>query len=197
MGLGGIPFGGPMAHPLNFPIFTAAMNWLDWTLLALLVFAAAKGFMRGFIVEIASLLALVVGVWVAARYGKDLAEAVGLGADRETLAFLLTFVAVLVAVHLLARFLTTLIDLAQLGLPNKFAGLLFGALRAAFTLSIALNLLAGWSDDGLPPPDARNGSTLYGPLRAAAPTVIPALGETKWVKQALERATEEARELAQ
>ena len=29
-------------------------------------------------------------------------------------------------------------------------------------------------------------SALFGPLRAFAPAVIPALGETKWVKKALD-----------
>jgi membrane protein required for colicin V production len=168
------------------------MNWLDWLLIALLLLAAFKGYSRGFIVEVCSLLALVMGIWVAARFSLRFADAVGLGSDKETLAFLLTFLAVLVAVHLLARFLTTLIDLAQLGIPNKLAGTLFGALRSAFTLSIMLNLLAGWSDDAFPPRNVREESTLHAPLTAFAPLLIPALGETKWVKETIDRAKEEA-----
>jgi len=171
------------------------MNWLDWLLIALLLFAAFQGFTRGFIVEVSSLLALVVGIWVAARFSLRFADAVGLGSDKETIAFLLTFVAVLVAVHLLARFLTTLIDLAQLGLPNKLAGTLFGALRSAFTLSILLNLLVGWTDDAFPPKSVREESTLHAPIRAFAPLVIPALGETKWVKETMDRVKEEVEDL--
>lgn len=171
------------------------MNWLDWLLIALLLLAAFKGFSRGFIVEVCSLLALVVGIWVAARFSLRFADAVGLGSDRETLAFLLTFLVVLVAVHLLARFLTTLIDIAQLGVPNKLAGTLFGALRSAFTLSILLNLLVGWSEDSIPPQQVRDGSILHTPIRAFAPLVIPALGETKWVKDALDRVKQEAEDL--
>lgn len=171
------------------------MNWLDWLLLALVAMAAFKGFSRGFIVEVASLLALVLGIWVAARFSLQVGEAVGLDADKDALAFLLTFLMVLVGVHLLARFLTTLIDLAQLGLPNKLAGTLFGAFRAVFTLSIALNLLLGWSQDAFPPREARIASTLHDPVRSVAPLVVPALGETKWVKEALERVQEEASNL--
>lgn len=170
------------------------MNWLDWLLIALLLFAAFKGFARGFIVEVCSLLALVMGVWVAARFSLRFAEAVGLGADKETLAFILTFLAVLVAVHLLARFLTTLIDIAQLGMPNKLAGTLFGVLRSAFTLSIMLNLLVGWTDDAFPPQSVREESTLHPPIRAFAPLLIPSLGETKWVKEAIDRVKQEAEE---
>jgi membrane protein required for colicin V production len=171
------------------------MNWLDWLLIALLLFAAFKGFSRGFIVEVCSLLALVVGISVAARFSLRFADAVGLGSDKETLAFILTFLAVLVAVHLLARFLTTLIDLAQLGLPNKLAGTLFGAIRSAFTLSIMLNLLVGWTDDAFPPKSVREESTLHAPIRAFAPLVIPSLDQTKWVKEAIDRVKQEAEAL--
>jgi membrane protein required for colicin V production len=170
------------------------MNWLDWLLLILLLIAGIKGFSRGFIVESASLLALLLGIWVASRFSLRVAEAIGIGPERETLAFVVTFLAVLVAVHVLARFLTTLIDLAQLGLPNKLAGIAFGVLRSAFVLSIVLNLLIGWSDDGFPPRPVREGSTLHAPLRAFAPLVIPDLGGTKWVKEAMDRAKEEAGE---
>ncbi len=166
------------------------MNWLDWTLLALVTFAAIKGFARGFIVEICSLLALVLGIWAGIHFSDRVAEAIGLETKSAAIAFLATFLIVLVGVHLLARFLTTLVDIAQLSLPNKIAGVLFGALRQVFTLSIALNLLAGYSGDTLPPAKARTDSMLYDPAKALAPLVIPALGQTKWLKHALDEVQE-------
>jgi hypothetical protein len=72
---------------------------------------------------------------------------------------------VLLVIHLLARFLTTLVDIAQLSLPNKLAGVLFGAVRALFTLSVAFNLFMGYSDGAIPPAKAREASTLYSPGR--------------------------------
>lgn len=162
------------------------MNWLDWTIIALAAYAAVKGFSRGFVVEVASLVALVVGAWVAMHFSDRVVEAIGLGTKNGAIAFLLTFILVVVAVHFLARFLTTLMDIAQLSFPNKAAGVLFGALRSAFTLSIALNLLAGYSDDTLPPREAREASVLYEPVRAFAPLIVPALSGAKWVKRAVE-----------
>ncbi len=180
----------------NLPLRTfTAMNWLDWTIIALAAYAAIKGFSRGFIVELASLVAMVAGVWVAARFADQVTEAIGLGSSNAAIAFLVTFLLVVVAVHFLARFLTTLIDIAQLGLPNKLAGVLFGMVRALFMLSIALNLLMGYSDGEMPAQEAREGSTLYTPVAAFAPLLIPALGETKWVKNAADRVREEAENL--
>ena len=167
------------------------MNWLDWALIALIAFAAIKGFSRGFIVEICSLLALVLGIWAGIHFSDRVAAAIGLESKSAAIAFLVTFLIVLVGVHLLARFLTTLVDIAQLSLPNKIAGVLFGALRQVFILSIALNLLAGYSGGAFPPTKARTDSTFHDPVKALAPLVIPALDQTKWLKHALDEVQED------
>ncbi|MBP8822147.1 MAG: CvpA family protein [Flavobacteriales bacterium] len=163
------------------------MNWLDWLLVAVLVAAAVQGFFRGFVVEVASLLALVLGIWVAVRYNASVAEWIGLDPRKEVISFLVTFIGVLLVVHLLAKALTKALDLAMLALPNKVAGLLFGALRAAFMLSVVLNMLSAHArTSSLVSGDALIGSTLFTPLRAFAPLIVPALGETKWVKNAMD-----------
>lgn len=171
------------------------MNWLDWALLALIALAAIKGFSRGFIVELASLVALIAGIWAGIHVSDRVADAIGLETKSSAATFLVTFLIVLVGVHLIARFLTTLIDIAQLSLPNKLAGVAFGALRSAFSLSIMLNLLAGYSANELPPEAARKGSTLDDPVRAFAPLVVPALGETKWLQHAVDELKEGVEDL--
>lgn len=171
------------------------MNWLDLVIIVLLGWAVVQGFRRGFIIEAASLVALLLGIWAGAHLSDRVAAAIGLVADKAAIAFLITFLAVLLLVHLLARALTKAIDLAMLGFPNKLAGTVFGALRSAFVLSIMLNLLMGWSDGRMPSQETRDGSAWHGPLRALAPAVVPALGETKWVKEAVERLKRETQEL--
>ncbi len=181
--------------PLS-PFFAGDMNWLDWLLLGILAWAAIQGFQRGFIIELASLVALVAGIWAAVHFSDRFAAAVGIDAENTALAFLLTFLAVLLVVHLLARFLTTLIDIAQLGVPNKLAGIVFGMLRSAFSLSVALNLLVGYSEGAMPAEPVREGSKVYAPLRAFAPLIVPVLGETKWVKDAVDAVKREVEDLS-
>jgi len=171
------------------------MNWLDWAIMIMLGLAALQGFSRGFIVELASLVALIAGIWVATRFSSRVATAIGLDPAKEILAFVVTFLLVLLAVHLLARFLTTLLNAAELGLPNKLAGILFGLLRSAFTLSIALNLLLGYSKGDMPPKQIQEGSIFCAPLKSFAPLIIPALGKTKWVHRVLEDVKERTGEL--
>ncbi len=166
------------------------MNWLDWLILLVLGLAAFKGFQRGFIVELASLVALVLGIWAAVHISDRVAALVGLDPDNVALAFLVTFLGVLLAVNLLARGLTALVDLAQLGLPNKLVGIFFGVLRSAFSLSVALNLLVGYSEGTMPPDNVREASRSYAPIRAFAPMLVPALDDTKWVRYAVEELKE-------
>ncbi|MBL0129386.1 MAG: CvpA family protein [Flavobacteriales bacterium] len=162
------------------------MNWLDITLLIVLGFAALKGFQRGFIIEIASVIGLVLGIWAGVHVSEEVTEWLGLEIKQEATAFLITFILVLVLVVLLGRVLTKLIDIAQLSLPNKLAGIVLGVVRSAFTLSIALNLIMGYSDGTTPAQDVREASHLFTPIRAFAPTIIPAVGETKWVKRTID-----------
>lgn len=162
------------------------MNALDWVLLALLGFAAVRGFFHGFVVEIASLVAVILGIWAAARYNARVAAWIGLDAHHEVISFIITFIGVLILVHLLAKAVTKAMDMAMLGLPNKVAGTLFGVLRSAFILSVALNILMARAEvSGIVSQQTLEGSTLYRPLRAFAPFIVPALGDTRWVQDAL------------
>lgn len=164
------------------------MNWLDVTLVLLIGGAAVRGFFRGFIIEVCSLLGLVAGIWAGVHLNSRAAEWMGLDPHQEVISFIVVFLAVLVLSSLIGQALTKVIDVAQLGLPNKIAGIAFGALRSAFVLSILLNILSassiGWVGTRIE--DARPGSVLYAPVKAFAPMIVPALRETKWVKKAIQ-----------
>lgn len=166
------------------------MNWLDLIILIILALAAWKGFQRGFLIELASLAGLVLGIWAGLRFSDRVVAAMDLEVKHAAAAFLITFVLVLLLVVLLGHLLTKVIDIAQLSLPNKLAGVAFGALRSAFTLSIALNLALGYSEGAFPPVAVREGSSFFTPVRAFAPLVVPQLEETKWLRQ-LKQAAEE------
>jgi len=174
------------------------MNWLDIVLLVALGFGAFRGFRNGFIIELCSLLGLLLGIWGAVHFSNRVAVWLGPSENKIALAFLVTFVAVVVLVALLGRALTKAIDLAQLTLPNKVTGIIFGVLRMAFLLSVLLNV-GPIRSGGRTIPDARTceGSALYAPLRSVAPFIIPALGESKWVKHTIEQVKEEGKELVE
>lgn len=172
------------------------MNWLDIGLLVWLGIGAFKGFRNGFIIELCALIGLLLGIWGAVHFSDRVSEWCGWGEDKTVIAFLVTMLLVMFLVHLGAKALTKAIDIAQLSLPNKVAGIVFGVVRMAFLASVLLNAVpvSSWGGS-TPSKEVMQRSALYEPVRAFAPMLVPALGGTKWVKRTIERMKEEGGKL--
>ena len=80
------------------------MNWLDFIIIILLVFGLARGFINGFIKELASLLALILGIWGAIKFSVFTAEKLYdyfdmTGQYVGIISFLITFVIIVIIIH--------------------------------------------------------------------------------------------------
>ena len=121
------------------------MHWLDITLLAIITVFAVVGIWRGFISQVFSVLALVVGLAAGImfydRLGRELMER-GV-VENEPMASVIAFVALVVAfyisVQLIGWLTAKLTGALQLGLLNRLAG---GALGAVFGAMTALMLVS-------------------------------------------------------
>lgn len=173
------------------------MNWIDYSLLVLIGFAAVRGFMKGLVLEVCGLIGLVLGIWGAIHFNHKVAVLLGLQQQNEAISFLVTLVLIVLALHFLGIALTKILDVAQLSIPNKVGGLVFGAVRKIFLISVVLNVLSARSESTWAPSlEVQKESVLYGPIRAVAPLLLPALGETKWVKKALDDLKTEVEKVA-
>ena len=104
------------------------MNYIDVIILLPLVYGAYKGFTLGLIVEMSTLFALVLGVFISLRYAVNvegfLKDFVALPESYAYyIAFAVTFLLVIIVMHLLGKLLTKLIDMVSLGLFNKLFGI--------------------------------------------------------------------------
>ncbi len=123
------------------------MNLVDILIWVVLLGFAVKGFMKGLVKEVCSLLGLVVGGWVAfACYG-SVAAALGphLHLPRillSVLSFGLIFAALGLSFFLVGHVLTTFFKIILLGTVNRIAGLFLGLLEGALVVSIVLGLAA-------------------------------------------------------
>ncbi len=157
------------------------LNYFDIVIAILLLWSAYRGFSKGFLIMAASLAALILGVWGAIRFS-DLTANLLIenftlsGKYTALIAFALTFIAIVIAVHLLARAMDKLVKAVALGIVNRLAGLLFALLRTAFILSIVLVLLNS-IDQRAPfiPEEHKENSLLYKPLLKFAPAIFPYL----------------------
>jgi membrane protein required for colicin V production len=144
------------------------------------------GFKRGFIIEVCTLMALVLGVYGASLFGESiggwLTEAINTDERMaRLLAFALVFTAIVVVVFLFGKMLEGAVKMVAMGPLNKTMGIVIGGLKHAIILSALIFLVNGFAgrDRWLPHTWAQN-SYLYPPLVELAPALYPKLRENKW-----------------
>lgn len=119
------------------------MGILDIVLGLLLLYGLYTGFKNGLFVEIASIIALIAGLYGAIHFsyiaGDYLAQNMEWNERYMNItAFIITFAIIVLVVHLAAKFLTKIADFAMLGLLNKLAGAIFGTLKVAVIIGALL-----------------------------------------------------------
>lgn len=160
------------------------MSIIDIILAALLLFGFIRGLMKGLFVEIASLLALVLGIYGAIHFSYFasgfLEEKVDW--DEKTInivAFAITFVVIVLAISLAGKALTKLANFAALGILNKLLGGVFGILKIGLILSIIL-IVFDKLNNTLPFMEKEDidESMLYEPVKSLAPMIFPTIIKT-------------------
>jgi len=161
------------------------MSVLDIILGALLLFGLVRGFMKGLFVEVASLVALVAGVYGAIHFSNFAAGFLESKVSWDEkyiniVAFAITFVAIIIVISLAGKALTKLADFAALGILNKLLGGVFGALKIGLILSVLLvvfnrmNKTIPFVDE-----DDLKDSILYEPVKSLAPLIFPSIIKTE------------------
>ena len=120
------------------------MQVIDIILGCLLLYGLVRGFWNGFFIEIASLLSLLLGIFIAIKFSSFAQSLLSshVSWSPKTIqitAFALTFIAVVIGLSILAKFLTTISKFAGLGIFNKIAGAFFGLLKTILLISVALH----------------------------------------------------------
>lgn len=158
---------------------TSAMNYIDYIIIILLAIAAVRGAIKGFIYEVASLIALIAGVWGAIKFSSAtetfLVERLDFTSKFiNIIAFALTFILIIVLVHFLGKAIEKAIESISLGVVNRVFGLLFSLCKTAFVLGIVVILIEK-IDESIPfvPEDDVTSSKLYSPLRGVAVNTFP------------------------
>ncbi len=155
------------------------MNYIDLVLGILLILGAISGFSKGLIAEVASIAALILGIWGAIEFSyvtsDFLIENFQLKTDYlNIISFVVTFVVIVILVHIVGSTVNKMIDTIMLGWINKLAGLIFGLLKSALILSILLVIFDKIDRDvKILPKEAKIESRMYEPIRSLAPSIFP------------------------
>ena len=172
------------------------MNYLDILLAIPLIWAVYKGFTKGLIFSVASLLALILGIYGSIHFSfitEGYVRAWFHTSDKYLafLSFTITFVIIVVIVHLVAWAIDRLVKAVALGIVNRLAGVIFNLVKMAFILSVILSLLNYLNSfSHFLPEETQQESLLYEPISRFAPSIFPYLKFDE-IKKKLENLQEE------
>lgn len=158
------------------------MTALDIVLTVFLVIGLVQGIKNGFFVELASLVSMLLGIFIAIKFSyvmKSWLEKHYTDWNPKVVqvaAFALTFLFVIIAVSLLAKFFTSVANFAALGIFNRILGGIFGLLKTILTVSILLNLLlkVNWHESIISK-ESREKSVLFKPVRETSMAIYPSI----------------------
>ena len=150
------------------------MNLLDIIILTVAAVGAVSGLYTGLVKQLGSLLGVVLGLIGARIWASDVYNLIKPFVDADEtvmhgVAWVITFVAIVFFVGLLASLVTKTLEIAMLGCVNKLLGAIFGGIKYILLFSILLNgaaLLDAYIE--IPSKKTRNDSVLYAPVKEVA-----------------------------
>ena len=157
------------------------MEYIDFILCIPLAWGAFIGFKKGLVLELATFVALALGIYGAIKFshftGTFLVEYVDISQEWLGLcSFIITFILIVLGVFFLAKMLNQMLKMIALGLANRLLGMLFGFLKYTMMLSVLLyfyenlNQKFNFSEQKL-----SESSMLYEPIMLITKPIAPLL----------------------
>ncbi len=157
------------------------MNYIDIIIIVLIIISAVRGATKGFIYEIASLIALIAGVWGAIKFSGAtetfLVNRLNFTNQYiDIIAFVITFLLIIIFIHFIGKAVEKIIETISLGAINRIFGLVFSVVKTAFILGIVIVVLEKISENVkfMPEEDIQE-SSFYEPLRNVTVSTFPFL----------------------
>jgi membrane protein required for colicin V production len=154
------------------------MNYLDLIIGLFLFVAIIQGYRHGLIKSLASLAALILGIYAGIKLSGIAADLLTKHTDISkeylfVIGFIFVFIVVVILVSLIGKLLDKIASMAALGFLNKLLGLLFGLVKGIIILSVIITVY-----DFVDPhakiinEETRESSMLYKPIGTIVPTII-------------------------
>lgn len=163
------------------------VNWLDILILIICIAALVRGFFTGFIMQIATLAGIILGIIFAGEIASLISPYIeGWMEDAKQfvapVSYLISFILILIIVTLIGRLVNYLAKAVLLDTANKMAGAVFCMGKWILIISILINLVAIFdSNKNILTEKTRNSSYSYAALIEIANIISPylQLGDTE------------------
>ena len=119
------------------------MSYLDIFLIIIIGWGAYNGFLNGLVKELASILGIIFGIYLAKNYYSFLDQKLYLLFESEAnylslISAVIIFLLTIMIFKIVASFLTKFLKLIALGLLNKIIGAIFGVLKSLLILCVII-----------------------------------------------------------
>lgn len=157
------------------------MNILDIIILICFVPALVQGLRKGFIAQVISIVAILLGVYLSFQFSTTLSEWLAQyieGSEQilKIVSFALILVGVMVGLGILSRLLEGIINFVMLGWFNKLLGIAFAFLKCALIIGLVIMAFNSLNNSfNFISEEELAKSTLYPPLKSLAYSVFPYL----------------------
>jgi len=162
------------------------MNFIDAIIIIVLIFAVIRGFTNGLVKEVASLAALILGIWGAIKFSDFTADKLYVYFDLTgkyvgIISFMITFGIIVVVIHFIGVLLDKLLEAVALGFVNRLLGMIFGLIKSVLILSVIFVILNSINASRpFLPKERIEKSMLYNPISDIAPAIFPIIGKDRF-----------------
>lgn len=122
------------------------LNWIDYAIIVIVGFSTIMSFFRGFVREIISLVAWLLGLIISLRYAVVAQNYLAAWIAVESVRYFVSFVALFLSVVMLGLLINALVSVlmakAGLSFTDRLIGVFFGAARGAIVVSVILLMIA-------------------------------------------------------
>lgn len=130
------------------------MNPFDILIAIILGYCLIRGFFRGLIKEISSIIGVLGGFYAGYTYYPDIIKPLSVWisnpAYARILAFLLLFCCVFICVSIIGVIIKYLMNIAFLGWVDRICGVLFGIAKGVLIISVLMMILTTFLPKGAP-----------------------------------------------
>lgn len=121
-----------------------SLNWVDYFIVAVILFSTLISLMRGFIAEAISLLTWILAVVVAFQYSSKLsvifAKIIHTPSVRMMISFIILFIIILILGAIVNHFFAVFLRSTGLSGTNRVLGMVFGFARGVLLIAIFMLL---------------------------------------------------------
>lgn len=160
------------------------MNYIDFIIIILAVLFMISGYRKGIIISLASIAALILGIYAAVYFSNYLDATLmeHMHPSRTWLpiiSFAITFLLVVIAILIIAKLAEKVVDVVGMGFLNHLGGAVLGLVKGVILISILLFITTSLDPKGKWITHAdKKGSYFYSHVSGVFPKLMKTFGGT-------------------